>query len=83
MRVVVSEPDEALACFDQAGLSALETDVLIEVVNKPGALASIAERLAQSNINIEYAYLAAGSHSDKACIIVRPSDVDGAQQLLC
>lgn len=83
VRAVVSDTDEALACFNKEGLSALETEVLmIEVENKPGALAAIAERLARANINIEYAYVAAGGNADKACMIVRPSDIDKAQQVL-
>jgi hypothetical protein len=62
---------------------ALESDVItIETENKPGVLATIAERLAQAEVNIEYAYLAADSKAEKGLIILRPSDVEKAQSAL-
>ncbi len=83
LRTVVSDSEKAMACLDEAGVSALETEVLmIETENRPGALARLADQLGAAGINIEYAYLAATAHAERACIIVRPSDIDRAQQLL-
>jgi len=45
-------------------------------------LATIAERLAKAEVNIEYAYLAAGPKAAKGLIILRPSDVEKAQSAL-
>src|SRR4029450_5151228 len=60
VRMVVSDPTKALMILGEAGVLALESDVLtIETENKPGVLASIAERLAKAEGNIEYDYLAA------------------------
>jgi hypothetical protein len=83
VRIVVSDAERATTALRQAGITAMETDVLmIEARNKPGALAAIAERLAAAGINIEYAYLSASEGADTSCMIVRPSDVEKAQQIL-
>jgi hypothetical protein len=83
VRMVVSNPTKALMLLGEAGVLALESDVLmIETDNKPGVLARIAERLAESEVNIEYAYLAGSPKAPKGLIILRPSDVEKAQNVL-
>jgi hypothetical protein len=83
VRMVVSDPTKALMLLGEAGVLALESDVLmIETDNKPGVLAKIAERLAEAEVNIEYAYLAGSPKAAKGLIIVRPSDVQKAQSVL-
>src|SRR6266700_5403799 len=58
VRMVVSDPTKALMLFGEAGVLALETEVLtIETASEPGVLAEIVERLAEAEVNIEYAYL--------------------------
>ena len=83
VRMVVSDPTKALMLLGEAGVLALESDVLtIETENKPGVLATIAERLAKAEVNIEYAYLAAGPKAAEGLIILRPSDVEKAESAL-
>ena len=83
VRMVVSDPTKALMLLGESGVLALENDVLmIESGNDPGTLARIAERLAQAKVNIEYAYMAANPRSDKAFMVLRPSDVAKAQSAL-
>jgi hypothetical protein len=83
VRMVVSDPTKALMLLGEAGVLALESDVLtIETENKPGVLATIAERLAKAEVNIEYTYLAAAPKAAKGLIILRPSDVEKAQKAL-
>ena len=83
VRMVVSDPTKALMLFGEAGVLALETDVLtIETASEPGVLATIAERLAEAEVNIEYAYLAGGGGAAKGLIILRPSDVKKARRVL-
>ena len=83
VRMVVSDPTKALMLLGEAGVLALESDVLmIETDNKPGVLAKIAERLAESEVNIEYVYLAGSPKAAKGLIILRPSDVEKAQAAL-
>jgi hypothetical protein len=45
-------------------------------------LAKIAERLAEAEVNIEYAYLAGGRGVEKGLIVLRPSDVEKAKRVL-
>ena len=83
VRMVVSDPTKALMLLGEAGVLALETEVLmIETTSEPGVLAKIAERLAEAEINIEYAYLAGGRGAEKGLIVLRPSDVEKAQSVL-
>jgi len=83
VRMVVSDPTKALMLLGEAGVLALETDVLmIEAENEPGVLAKIAERLSRAEVNIEYAYLAASPKAATGLIILRPSDVERAQRAL-
>ena len=83
VRMVVSDPTKALMLLGEAGVLALETEVLsIETASKPGVLGQIAERLAEAEVNIEYAYLAGGREAEKGLIILRPSDVEKARSVL-
>jgi hypothetical protein len=83
VRMVVSDPTKALMHLGEAGVLALETDVLtIETASQPGVLAKIAQSLTEAQVNIEYAYLAGGRGSEKGLIILRPSDVEKAKRIL-
>jgi hypothetical protein len=83
VRMVVSDPTKALMIFGEAGVLALENDVvMIESDNEPGTLARIAERLSKVDVNIEYAYMAASLKSTRGLMILRPSDVDKAMRAL-
>ena len=83
VRMVVSDPTKALMLLGEAGVLALENDVvLIEGDNVPGMLAKIAERLAQAEVNIEYIYLASNPTAERAVMVLRPSDVEKALRAL-
>src|SRR5438445_2769059 len=83
VRMVVSDPTKALMLLGEAGVLALETEVLmIETASQPGVLAKIAERLAEAKVNIEYTYLAGGPGTEKGLIVLRPSDVEKAKRAL-
>src|SRR5262252_6298375 len=48
VRMVVSDPTKALMLLGEAGVLAIENDVLmIKTANQPGVLATIADRLAE------------------------------------
>src|SRR5438094_5848118 len=83
VRMVVSDPTKALMLLGEAGVLALEAEVLIiETANRPGVLATIAERLAEVDVNIEYVYLAGGRGAERGLIVLRPSDIEKAQSAL-
>jgi hypothetical protein len=81
--MVVSDPTKALMLLGERGVLALETEVLmIETENHPGALGRIAERLAEAEVNIEYAYMAATLNSPNGLMILRPDDVEKAHKVV-
>jgi hypothetical protein len=83
VRMVVSDASKALMLLGEAGVLALDNDVLlIEADNVPGMLATIADRLAEAEINIEYMYLATNLESDRGLMVLRASDVEKAQRAL-
>jgi len=83
VRMVVSDPTRALMLLGEAGVLALENDVLmIESDNHPGTLARIADRLSHAGVNIEYTYMAATINADKGMMILRPNDVEKALRAL-
>lgn len=75
IRMVVSDAQKAIHLFEEHGTLVVEDDVLmIEGSNKPGELARIAHRLAESKVNIEYCYSATPPESKKGLMIMRVSD---------
>jgi hypothetical protein len=83
VRMVVSDSTKALMLLGEAGVLALEAEVLmIETPNRAGVLAKIAERLAEVDVNIEYVYLAGGRDVENGLIVLRPSDIEKAQSAL-
>jgi hypothetical protein len=83
VRMVVSDPTKALMLLGERGVLALETEVLmIETENHPGMLGRIAEHLAEAEVNIEYAYMAATLNSPNGLMILRPDDVEKAQKVV-
>ena len=83
VRMVVSDPTKALMLLGEAGVLALENDVvLIDAVNEPGILSEIAERLGKAGVNIEYLYIAAPMKAERGLMVLRPSDVDKAMKAL-
>ena len=70
-------------CFEEHGSLVIEDDVLlIESSNKPGELASIAERLAEAKVNIEYCYSATPPDSRKGLMVMRVSNPTKALKVL-
>jgi len=75
VRIVVDKANEALRILEDAGMLVVENDVLVaEVPNRPGALAEIAGKLADSNVNIEYAYCTAGRGQPEGTLVLRVRD---------
>lgn len=83
VRMVVDRPDEAVRVLREAGELVIERDVLLlEVANVPGALGTIARRLADAGINLEYAYCAGGPSVERGLVVVRVDQMDRALALL-
>jgi hypothetical protein len=83
VRMVVSDPHKALGIFEDHGTLVVESDViLIEHDNKPGSLSRVAKKLAASDVNIEYAYLASGPRCEIGTLVLRVNDINKALDVL-
>lgn len=83
MRVVFEEPEKARAILSRLNLPYNETEVLcVNLANKAGALATVAEKLAKGHINIAYAYCTAGASGGRTTGVLKVSDVKKAMKLL-
>ena|SRR5215469_4643610 len=83
VRMIVSDPKRALSIFEQHGTLVVENEVLLlEQDNKPGTLSEVAKKLAEKNVNIEYAYLATAKTARKGLLVLRPNDLKKAIEIL-
>src|SRR5688572_32483504 len=83
IRMVVSDSRKALLLFEERGTLVVESDVvMVEGDNRPGALAKIAEKLADNRVNIEYCYCATPPDAKKGLLVLRLSDGKKALKLL-
>jgi len=83
MRVVFAAPKKAKEVLSRLNMSYNETDVLcVNLANKAGALAAVAEKLAKSHINISYAYCTAGAKGGRTTGVLKVADVKKAMRVL-
>lgn len=83
VRLVVDKPDECIKVLKAAEELVMERDViLLELSNLPGSLGIVARKLADANVNLEYAYCAGGPSVDKGLVVVRVNDTAKALKIL-
>ena len=83
VRLVTSDAEKAIHLLGNAGALVVETDVLVvDLPNKPGALAEMAGKLAKARVNIEYTYCTAGPRQTKGYLVLRTSHPKKAMQAL-
>ena len=83
LRVVLDKPEVAEELLGKANLPFNKTEVLcVNLDNKSGALAVVAERLAVNHINISYAYCTAGAKGGRTTGILKVADVKKAMKIL-
>lgn len=83
IRVVVNSHDTAKKVLDALALKYVEEDVLaVQVSDRPGALGKLSRKLADHNINVNYAYGSIQKGVGKATIILGVSDLAAASKLL-
>ncbi|MFW5773306.1 MAG: ACT domain-containing protein [Tangfeifania sp.] len=76
LRLIVSEPEKAVAVLKEKQFSARITDVVLaNTPNKPGALSKMLNILNKEGVFIEYLY-AFTMNDETAVIVIRPSDID-------
>ena len=83
MRVIFEEPDRAREILARLNMPYNETQVLcVNLTNRSGALAAVAERLARNHINISYAYCTAGAKGGRTTGVLKLADVKKAMRVL-
>ena len=83
LRVVLDNPEVAEEILAKANLPFNKTEVLcVNLDNKSGALAGVAEKLAANHINISYAYCTAGAKGGRTTGILKVADVKKAMKIL-
>jgi len=83
MRVVFEKPEKARDVLAKLSMPFNETEVLcVDLDNKSGALATVAEKLSKGHVNISYAYCTAGGKGGRTTGVLKVSDVKKAMKLL-
>jgi hypothetical protein len=83
MRIVFAAPQKAKQVLSKLNMSYNETEVLcVNLANKAGALATVAEKLAKNHINISYAYCTAGAKGGRTTGVLKVADVKKAMRIL-
>lgn len=82
IRLVVNNVDTAKKVFDGLGIKYSEEDVLAVILSdRPGALGKLTRKLADHNIDVNYAYGTIQKGAEKATIILAVSDLDAAAKV--
>jgi hypothetical protein len=77
-RLIVSDTEKARQLIEDSNeLVAASEVLLVHADNTPGVLGRILQRMAEAQINIEYAYVTGGPADEKG-IVLCPSDIDTA-----
>ena len=83
MRVIFAAPKRAKEVLLKLNMPYNETEVLcVNLTNKSGALAAVAEKLAKNHINIAYAYCTAGAKGGRTTGVLKVADVKKAIRVL-
>lgn len=83
VRLLVDDVQKARDVFREAGVAHTSVEVLVvELPNRPGALAHVASVLSDNKINIEYFYASSWPGADAALGVFKVSDPVRAASLL-
>ena len=73
---------KALSKREEYASHELRDVLLVDLENKPGALAELTSKLGDEGINIEYCYGTLSRKGDKVSVVLDVSNIDRAEQLL-
>jgi hypothetical protein len=83
LRLVTDDMNRTKAALTSLGTPFQETDVLlVQLDNRPGALAKVCEKLAEEHVNIDYAYCSAGTRHGRTVGIFKVSNLIKASHAL-
>jgi hypothetical protein len=83
LRLIVDRPDAAQQALRAEQFTFSTTDVVaVEIPDVPGGLAGVLEVLQGGGVNVEYMYAFVEKANDRAVVVFRFDDLDGAASLL-
>jgi len=86
VRLITEEPEKAAKLLEEAEFnlakSKKNTEVTATFISEQNTLSKITKILGDGGINIEYAYSSAVHVEGKVALILRPSNVEKAEQML-
>ena len=83
VRMVVNDAKKAAQVLKALHATVQEREViLMDIPNQPGALAKVAEQLAEAGINIEYAYCASSASQEIGHMVLRTNDLEATIDVL-
>ena len=83
LRLVVDKPDEAAKMLKGCPMTFSKKDVLlVELPNKVGVMASLAEKLAAKGINITFVYGSTGAGRGTTYVVLAASNLAAAKRIL-
>ncbi|MBP3815852.1 MAG: ACT domain-containing protein [Firmicutes bacterium] len=83
LRVIVDDIDGAVSALKEEEIVFSVNDVIAaEAQDVPGGLASVLNTLMDAGIDIEYTYAFVVESGDRACAILRVSDVETGEKVL-
>jgi hypothetical protein len=86
VRLITEEPEKTAKLLEESGFnlakSKKNTEVIATFISEQNSLSKITKILGDGGINIEYAYSSAIHVEGKVALILRPSNVENAEQML-
>ena len=83
LRLIVNDTESARQILKDNGFTVGTTEVLvIEVMDKPGGLASVLQIISDNQLNIEYMYAFTQKSGETGLIIFRFDEIDKAMETL-
>jgi hypothetical protein len=82
IRILVDQTDKAIDLLSKSGyLFDIMPVMTIELDNKPGALAAVANKFGEEGININYVYGTVSSFDEKCLFVFCPEDIELAAKI--
>lgn len=83
LRLIVADPEKAIAILKASGLTVTLNDVIaVGVSDTPGGFAKAVQILADNDISVEYSYAFISRHDGLAYVILRVEDNELAVKVL-
>ncbi|MDO4542383.1 MAG: ACT domain-containing protein [Bacillota bacterium] len=83
LRLIVDDPEHSAKLMQENDYTVAITEVLaVGFDDTPGSLAKVLTLLAEESISVDYAYAFVCDDEERACIILKPTDLTRATELI-